>query len=151
MLKCIRKCKPVCESPVPKRELFYAQYGVNAHPAAGEYLSFFEMFNEGSKILLRDEETIVLPAGHLYQISYVFQATVEEGNYFQILPFLDDTPGLLYAFYAPAGAGRNASASAGFITNRALEQAAVLRFLVAYPEELCWIDLSGSVSITPYL
>lgn len=145
---CNPCCCPVCPVPTPEAN-FYAQFGVNANPASGSNLPFFTVFNEGDRITADGSGIITLPAGYMYHIDYLFLATPEAGNYFQIVPYINDSPGLLYSFLSPAGSNRNSSASGGFLTNQALSQAASLRFVLTYPPETNNIDISGAVSIMP--
>lgn len=148
--KCMNAISCCCPGKRDTRD-FYAQYGVSANPASGERLPFFAVFEEGNRIRLSDERTILLPAGYLYQIDYVFLATTEENSYMQILPRLNDRPGLLYSVFAPSGAFRNTSASAGFTTDAAVSTDALLDFILTYPGQVRNIDISGAVSITPVI
>lgn len=145
---CNDCCPPSCEGSGSETN-FYAQFGVNANPPSGSNLPFYTVFNEGGMIVLDGAGVITLPVGYIYHIDYIFTATPEPGNYFQIVPFINDSPGLLYSFFSPAGTYRNSSASGGFLTNQALSQAAELRFDLTYPPETVNIDISGAVSITP--
>ena len=144
--KCCSPCRP-CGHP-PQETGDCAQFGVTARPSSGEDLPFYEIFRTGNELSLQDNTVIRLPAGHIYLISYVFLATTEAENFFEILPFINDSPGLLYAFYAPAGSGRNASASASFLTNAAMENDAFLRLNVSFSDTVDDLDISGSVSVT---
>lgn len=145
---CNERCCPVC--PVPMADTrFYAQLGVTANPASGSNLPFFTIFNLGDRITM-EEGIITLPAGYIYHIDYLFSATPEIGNYFQILPFINNSPGLLYSFLSQAAVYRSSAASGGFLTGQALNQDASLRFVLTYPPETVNIDISGAVSITPF-
>lgn len=147
-----RPCNPCCcpDCPVPTPETnFYAQFGVNANPASGSNLPFFTVFNEGERIAVDDNGIITLPAGFIYHIDYLFLATPEVGNYYQILPYINNSPGLLYSFLSQASSYRSSSASGGFLTNQALSQDATLRLVLTYPPETNNIDISGAVSIMP--
>lgn len=145
---CNDCCRPVCPAPKPDTN-FYAQFGVNANPASGSNLPFYTVFNLGNGITA-EEGIITLPAGYVYHIDYVFLATPEIGNYFQILPFINNSPGLLYSFLSQAAVYRSSAASGGFLTNQALNQDASLRFVLTYPPETVNIDISGAVSITAF-
>lgn len=127
----------------------YAQYGVNSSPPSGNYVPFFPVFEAGELTQLQNTISILLEAGYIYLINYVFLATPEEGNYFEIVPFINEVPMLLYSAFAPANATRNATASASFTTNLALNSQAVLRLHLTYPPSTRNIDISGVVSITP--
>lgn len=145
---CNAYCRPICPVPAPD-ENFYAQFGVNANPASGSNLPFYSVFNEKNKIAADNNGIITLPAGYIYHIDYLFLATPEKGNYFQIVPHINNLPGLLYSFLSQAAVYRSSSASGGFLTDQALNQDAALRFVLTYPPETINIDISGAVSITP--
>lgn len=138
-----------CPGKRRKRD-FYAQFGVTANPSPGERLPFFEVFGQGEGVRLTDERTILLSAGYLYKIDYVFLAAAEPESYMQILPWVNGAPALLYSFFAPSGAFRNTSASAGF-TLEALSEDVVLQLQITYPEQVRNIDISGAVSVTPVI
>lgn len=69
----------------------------------------------------------------------------------EIIPYINGTPRLLYSFFAPTGAERNTSASAGFTTNEAATSEARLSFRLDYPVTTRNIDISGTVSVTPLM
>lgn len=144
--KCPRPC------PVPEKGPdFYAQFGVASSLSSGSNIPFYEVFKSGDGIYLEDEETIILTQGYLYLIEYLFIATPEPGNYMEIVPAINGTPRLNYAFFAPAGNARNVSASGGFTTNEAAAAEARLTMRLTYPAEVRNIDISGSVSVTPLM
>lgn len=144
--KCPRSC------PVPEKGPdFYAQFGVASSPPSGSNLPFYEVFKSGDGIYLEDEETIILTQGYLYLIEYLFIATPEPGNYMEIVPGINGTLRLNYAFFAPAGSAKNVSASGGFTTNEAAKSDARLTMNLTYPAEVRNIDISGSVSVTPLM
>lgn len=145
---CNECCRPICPAPTPKAN-FYAQFGVNANPPSGNNLPLFTVFNKGNQIVVDSSGTIILPGGYLYHIDYLFQATPEIGSYFQIVPHINNSPGLLYSFLSQAAVYRSSSASGGFLTDQALTQDASLRFVLTYPPETRNIDISGAVSIMP--
>lgn len=140
---------PACPCPTPEALVFGAQYGTTSNPPSGTNLPFYLIFNLGDQITLADDFTIVLPAGYLYLISYLFLSTTEAGGYMEIVPFLNETPRLLYSSFAPAGSARNTSASGSFTTNEAAEGELRLQFRLTYPETVRNIDISGAVSVTP--
>lgn len=127
----------------------YAQYGVTASPASGSFLPLYPVWGAGGLTSLPTDDTITLQPGYVYAVSYVFLATPEPGNYFQILPFINGTPRLLYSFTGNAANGRNAAASAFFLTNEALYEPVDLSFSLTYPDTVRNIDISGAVSIYP--
>lgn len=145
---CNECCRPVCPVPAPETN-FYTQFGINANPASGSNLPFFTVFNQGNKISADNNGIITLPAGYIYHIDYLFLATPEIGSYYEILPYINNSPGLLYSFLSQASVNRSSSASGGFLTNQALSQNASLRFTITYPPETNHIDISGAVSIIP--
>lgn len=142
-------CHPTCSCPAPETPAFSAQYGTTSNPPSGTNLPIYPVFNLGNQISLADDYTIVLPAGYLYLISYLFLATTEAGGYMEIVPFLNETPRLLYSSFAPAGNARNTSASGSFTTNEAAEGELRVQFRLTYPETVRNIDISGAVSVTP--
>lgn len=152
---CCKKtdcCQVCCPQPEPEEDdRFYAQYAVRIpNPASSSNLSFLNVFNIGNRISLYNEQTIILPQGWLYQISYVFLASPGYNSHFEILPYINEQPGLNYAFFAPTNSvDRNTSASATFLTNLAVEQEARLNLRVAY-DRTTNLDISGVVSIVPY-
>lgn len=153
MNKCFRRgcCPP--EPPFPPGPSvtlpdFCAQYAVAASPASGSNLPFIRQFSYRDRITLADSTTIRLPEGYLYLISYVFIATPEAGNFFEVVPQMNGVRAL-YGFYAPAGQMRNASASASFTTDEALASPLDLSIRLTYPAGVRNIDISGAVSITP--
>ncbi|MSS86815.1 hypothetical protein FYJ45_00135 [Eisenbergiella tayi] len=109
----------------------------------------YPVWGAGGLTSLPTDDTITLQPGYVYAISYVFLATPEPGNYFQILPFMNGTPRLLYSFTGNAANGRNAAASAFFLTNEALYEPVDLSFSLTYPDTVRNIDISGAVSIYP--
>lgn len=140
---------PTCSCPAPEVPAFSAQYGTTSNPPSGTNLSFYPIFNLGNRIALSDDFTIALPAGYLYLICYLFLSTTEAGGYMEIVPFLNETPRLLYSSFAPAGSARNTSASGSFTTDEAAGGELRLQFRLTYPETVRNIDISGAVSITP--
>lgn len=136
------------QGPAGSGNTAYAQYGVNANPPSGSDLPMFPIFEAGGKTSL-SENTITLEPGYIYLINYVFLATTEAENYFQIVPYLNGQAALLYSSFAPANGYRNTTAAAGFTTDQALETRAELRFRLTYPSGVRNIDISGAVSITP--
>lgn len=128
---------------------FYAQYRVLGSPVSGSFLPFSETFRKGDRIFLANEATIVLEPGYLYLISYLFLATPEADSYMEIVPYMNGTPRLLYAFFAPTGSERNTSAAGSFTTAEANQGEVELGFKLTYPAQVQNIDISGSVSITP--
>lgn len=127
----------------------FAQYGVQANPPSGSDLPMITLFQEGELITLNTNTEIILSAGYLYLVDYIFSATTEISGYMQITPKIDGSLKLLYSFFAPANAKeRNTSASGSFTTNAAFEKDAVLSFALAYPETVRNIDISGSISVT---
>lgn len=130
---------------------FFAQYGTSSNPASGSFIPLNAIFRRGDEIHLEEETQIVLAPGYLYLIDYVFLATPEADGFMEIIPYINGTPRLLYSFFAPTGAERNTSASAGFTTNEAATSEARLSFRLDYPATTRNIDISGTVSITPLM
>lgn len=129
---------------------FFAQYGVMSSPASGSELPFLQVFNQGNEIRLENSTTIVLPQGYLYLVNYVFLATPEADNYFEVIPYINGVPRLLYAAWGAAGSNsRNASAAGSFTTDEAREGDLFLTIGLTYPVTVRNIDISGSVSVTP--
>lgn len=148
---CCTTCSPSMENNCCMNGRFYAQYVVrDSNPTSSDYLSFLNAFNIGNCITLNGEETILLPKGWLYQISYVFLASPGANGSFEIIPHMNNMPGTNYAFFAAAGANSvNTSAAAAFLTNLALNQDLQLRFLINYDRTVN-LDISGAVSIVPF-
>lgn len=142
-------CRPCCPGNKDGLPSFYAQFGVTANPASGQMLPLFELFGNGEQIRLSGADTIVLAAGYIYMIQYVFLATTEAESYMQIQPLVNGTMRLLYSYYAQSGPYRNLSASAGFSVNEAEEADARLQLRIDYPDKVRNIDISGAVSVTP--
>ncbi len=115
---------PPCPPEPPKGRIdFYAQYGVQASPPSGSNLPMIPIFQEGTQIHLNGNTEIILAPGYLYLINYLLLATTEPDNYMQIVPRINGTLQLLYAFLAPAGSGsRNTSAAGSFTTNAAADR-----------------------------
>ena len=142
-------CPPPC-STQPEVPDFFAQYGVMSSPASGSNLAYLKIFNQGNKITLQENTVIVLPKGYLYQIDYLFLATPETNSYFQVVPYLNGSPRLLYAGWASSNSAfRNASTSGSFTTDEARNADALLSIRLTYPNTVRNIDISGAVSITP--
>lgn len=146
-----------CNSPKPPvppvdRIDFFAQYGVQSSPASGSLLPFIPVFQQGEQIHLKGDTEIILAPGYLYLIDYLFLAIPGANNYMQIVPRINGSPRLLYAFFAPAGTtSGNTSASGSFTTNEALTQEIRLSFSLTYPNTVRNIDISGAISITPLI
>lgn len=144
------KDKCCCEKTEEKPD-FFAQYSVLASPPSRSDLPFRPVFQKGESIHLDGETEIALKAGYLYLIDYIFLATPEAGGYFEIVPRINGSLRLLYAFFAPAGSERNASASGSFTTNEAASEDITLSFNLTYPDTVRNIDISGAVSVTPLM
>lgn len=144
-----RPCCPLrCGCPKPDRMPgVYAQFATASNPGANTFVPFYRAFGV-EEIGLQEGLKIVLPAGYLYLINYVFLATPEANSFMQLVPYLNGAAQLLYAFYAPTGVERNASAAGSFTTNVAAREDAELAFWVTYPEKARNLDLSGTVSVT---
>lgn len=142
---------PPAPKPAPEASGFFAQYFTISNPASNSFLPLNEHFNYGDGISLADEYTISLAPGYLYQIDYVFLATPEADSYIEIIPHINGVPRLVYAYFAPSGSARNASAAAGFTTNEAADNPAALAFHISYPQQTRNIDISGAVSVTPLI
>lgn len=151
---CHKVSLPDC-CPVPYPDFnrnFYAQFSVLANTPSGELIPMTTAFSEGTGIRLENETTIRLRRGFLYLINYVFLASPEPNNYMQIVPVVNGSLRLLYAFFAPSGAQeRVTSAAASFTTNEAALADATLSFSLTYPPGVRNIDLSGAVSVTPLI
>lgn len=144
--RCARPCRPKCcliDS--------YAQYNVTANPPSGSSIPMRTAFQEGDAIALQDEVNITLQPGYLYLVNYLFLATPETNSYMEVVPRINGRPGLLYAFFAPTGSSRNASASGSFTVKAADAEGSMLSFDLNYPEAVKNIDISGTVSVTPLL
>ena len=144
---CSKPCCPPEPNP-PEEPKSFAQFSVLANPSSGSKLPMRTAFVQGDGIYLEDETTIVLKPGYLYLIDYVFLAVPEADGYMEIVPYINGTPRLLYAFFAPTGKERNTSASAGFTTNEAGTEEARLSIRLDYPGTTRNIDISGAVSVT---
>lgn len=127
----------------------YAQYGITASPPSHNYLPYYPVWGAGGLTSLPTDETIQLMPGYVYMISFVFLATPEAGNYYQLLPYLNGSPRLLYSALGNAGSGRTASVSASFLTNEALYDPLDFSLLLTYPDSVRNIDITGAVSIYP--
>lgn len=146
-------CKKPCKCGPGRGEIdFYAQFGVRANPPSNSLLPFYIIFEKGSKIIVQNDTEILLPAGFLYLINFVFIASPEPGGFMEIVPMLNASPGLVYSFFAPANnQERNTSASGSFTTQLAAEENAVLSFSLTYSDTARNIDISGAVSVTPQM
>lgn len=145
-------CTPGCGTDTPECErLFCVQYNAYALSQPGNNLFLGEIFQEGEGFRLESDTTVVLREGFIYHVDYILSATPERSGFFQVIPYINNTPGLLYSFYAPADAqNRNASASGSFLLNQALEREARLRFHISYSEETTGsLNILGAVSIHP--
>lgn len=131
----------------------YAQYGTIGRYPSGNYLSFYEVFRKGTEISLEEDQTIVLQPGYLYLIDYVFLATTGSQQRLQILPYINQQPGLLYSVFSISGNEDNVSTAASFTTNAAWDEAAQLEFRVTAGNESGTVtaDLQGAVSVTPLI
>lgn len=144
--------KPQCRCRHNRKPNFYAQFGVQANPPSGSDLPFLTIFQKGNQIRLDSNTDIVLPAGYLYLIDYLFLATPEPNGYFQITPRINGSLQGLYSFFAPANMReRNSSASGSFTTIAASQEDAILSFYLTYPETVRNIDITGAVSVTPLM
>lgn len=147
---CSPSPKPTCE-PESKCK-FFAQYVVSGNPASGTNLPMSPLFQEGNQIRLNENNQILLAPGYLYLVDYIFLAITETDGYMQIVPKINETLRLLYAYFAPAGSlARNASASGSFTTNEAAAQEASLSFGLTYPSTVKNIDITGAISVTPLI
>lgn len=140
---------PCCHK---KQQPFYAQYRVQENPSSNPYLSFSPVFQEGDGIVQTSPTEILLSAGYLYLIDFLFLATPKVNGFFQVTPRINDTLQLLYSAFAPANATeQNATASGSFTTNLAASEDATLSFRLSYGTTVQNIDISGAVSITPLI
>lgn len=136
--------------PAGRENTSYAQYGVNANPPSGAFLPVFEIFEAGGLTSLQPPNAILLEAGYIYLINYIFLATVGEDNYFEIVPFINQNAQLLYSSLVSSSSGSvNATAAGSFTTNLASASLAELQFSLTYPASGRNIDISGAISITP--
>lgn len=152
--KCWKPKPPwCCGEPEPSEEPidFFAQYGVYSSPPSKSDLPFYTMFEQGDKITLEGDTKIVLPAGYLYLIDYLFLGIPDAGGYFEIVPKINDSLRFSYAFFAAAGNERTVSASGSFTTNEAAAEDVRLSFNLTYPAAVKNIDISGAVSVTPLM
>ena len=131
----------------------FAQYGTVGRVPSGSYLSFYEVFREGTDISLEEEQTIILQPGFLYLIDYIFLATIGPGNRFQVIPYINQQPGLLYSVFSISGNEDTATGAGSFTTNAAWDDAAELRFRVTAGSDAGTVDAGGqgAVSITPLI
>lgn len=151
---CCPPCNAPCPCPPPSEAAidFYAQYRAFSALPSGSLLLLRPVFQHDDRIRLEGDDTIVLTRGCLYLVNYVFLATLEPNSYMEVVPKIDDSLRLLYAFFAPTGsASRNTSASGSFTTNEAAERDIRLSFSLTYPSEVSPVDLSGAVSVTPLM
>ena len=150
---CCSRPEPDCRpkpDPVEKID-FYAQYGVQANPPSKSDLPLITMFQQGEQIHLDGTSDIILAPSYLYLIDYVFIAVPEPDGFMQIVPRINGTPRLLYAFYAPTGKERVTSASGSFTTNEAATEEIRLSFNLTYSDTARNIDITGTVSVTPVM
>lgn len=140
MTCCCPIIRPECESSA-------AQFYVMSSPASKDRIPMKETWNYGTGISLSNDTTILLKPCWLYEISYVFLATTEAGNFFEIVPCINGTLRILYASMGTAGNNRNASTSASFLINDAANAQASLAFSLTYPEGVRNIDLSGIITV----
>lgn len=128
----------------------YAQYIVNANPTSGSYLPFLLQFEEGGLANLQGEEQISLTQGYIYLINYTLYATPGINSYFQIIPYLNNSPALFYSTLATSNANtRNAFLSGSFIVNFTVTTNTLLGFRLTYPADVTNIDITGVICITP--
>lgn len=147
---CPNHPKPPCTTNSTCR--FFAQFTVTANVASGSDLPMSVLFQEGDQIRLNNTDQILLDPGYLYLINYLFLATPEPDGFFEIIPRINGSLRLYYAFFAPAGGvERNASAAGSFTTNEAASQEASLAFHLTYPSTVNNIDLTGTISVTPLI
>lgn len=137
------------QGPPGWQNIAYAQYGVTASPPSNSFLPFYPILGAGGLTSLPADETIRLLPGYAYMITYVFLATPEAGNFYQLLPYLNGSPRLLYSSMGTAGNNRNASTCAAFLTNEALYEPLDFSLSLTYPDGVRNIDISGAVSIYP--
>lgn len=148
--RCFNNFKPPCRPDNACR--FFAQFAVTANPASGSDLPMSVVFQEGDQIRLNGANQILLAPGYLYLVNYLFLATPEPDGFFEIVPRINGSLRLYYAFFAPAGSlERNASAAGSFTTNEAASQEAALAFNLTYPPTVNNIDITGTVSVTPLI
>lgn len=140
-------CKRHCFSEITNKT--FAQYGINSNPTSAPFIPYFELFSNGSLISLASNDTISLQRGYIYLIAYTILASPGDGNYFQIVPYINSSPRLLYGTFASANNSPNASISSTFITNEALENPASIQLRITYQKQTTNIDLSGTISIVP--
>ena len=131
----------------------FAQYGTVGRVPSGSYLSFYEGFREGTDISLEEEQTIILQPGFLYLIDYIFLTTIGPGNRFQVIPYINQQPGLLYSVFSISGNEDTATGAGSFTTNAAWDDVAELRFRVTAGSDAGTVDagVQGAVSITPLI
>jgi len=127
-----------------------AQYSIDADSASESLLPLFQVFEQGGQIRQADEHTAILMPSSFYFVSYHFIAGPGSWKYFRILPCINSNPALLYASFSPAASDGLASASACFITDKALHSPASLSFRVSYPESPKAFSITGAVSIAAY-
>lgn len=140
-------CNPNKENVID----FFAQYGVATDGPSGSLLPYLPIFQQGNQIRLEGDDTIVLAAGYLYLINYIFLATLDTNSYMQIVPRINGSLRLYYATFSPTGNSRNTSATASFTTNEAANEDIRLSFTLTYPSTVNEINLTGAVSITPLI
>lgn len=107
------------------------------------------MAEVGGKTTLEDENTIVLQAGHVYFMSYTFNAAPGVGNYIQILPYFNTFPQFIYSTTASNSTPDSngvVSVSSSFIVLAARTDTVRVRFAIT-SNSTDYLDLSGAVSI----
>lgn len=140
-------CYCHCESDTPNGSYSYAQYGVQSNPPSNTDIPMTVLFQEGKQITLKTTE-ILLEAGYLYLINFIFLATPEADSFIQITPKIDGSLRLLYSVFASTGsASRNTSATGG-ITIPVYENTSIVSFSLTYPDTAKNIDITGAISVT---
>lgn len=128
----------------------YAVYAVTDNIDSGNDVPMIKAFDVGNLTSLIDSTHIKLTGGYIYFISYILSAHVGNNSYFQILPYINDNPYILYDTTGTANTASNgnATASGGFITNTASTSDSLVSFRLDSLTPT-GIDVSGSISIFP--
>ena len=142
-------CCYCCPPPLRPFNTAYPQFGASGTGPSRSNVSYLLLSESGGLVRAIAPDLLTLERGYIYQVSYTFLATPEEGQYYQILPFINGQARLLYSTVASACGGRNASASGTFLVTETAEGPAELTLQLTYGPGTNNIDLTGVVVVVP--
>lgn len=142
-------CCYCCPRPLRPFNTAYAQFGASGSGPSRSNISYLLLSESGGLARPNAPDVLTLEGGYIYQVSYTFLATPEEGQYFQILPFVNGEARLLYSTVASAYGSRNASAAGSFLVTETAEGPAELTLRLSYDPGTNNIDLTGVVAVVP--